>query len=65
VKDLQRHDAKVMYNQKIGVAAGFQLVWPIVRNAGVFRGGTNWVDIFQGSELNAWIDETQAPKGSA
>jgi ABC-type transport system substrate-binding protein len=65
VRDLQKYDAKMMFNQKLGVAAGFQLAWPIVRNAGVFRGGTNWLDILLGSELNAWIDETQAPKGNA
>jgi peptide/nickel transport system substrate-binding protein len=65
LRDLQKYDAKMMFNQKIGVAGGFGLTWPIVRNAGVFRGGTNWLDILQGSELNAWIDETQAPKGNA
>jgi hypothetical protein len=32
-----------------------------VRNAGVFRGGTNWLDIQLGSELNAWMDQSKAP----
>jgi ABC-type transport system substrate-binding protein len=64
VADLQRYDAEKMFNQKLGVAGGFDLAWPVVRNVGVFRGGTNWLDIRsgqQGAELKAWIDETKAP----
>jgi hypothetical protein len=61
VKDLQRYDAQKMFNEKLGVATGFALTWPVVRNAGVFRGGTNWLDIQLGSELNAWMDQTKAP----
>jgi hypothetical protein len=55
----------MMFNQKLGVAGTFALVWPIVRNVGVFQGGTNWIDITSGSGLHAWIDETKAPKGNA
>ncbi len=62
VKQLQQYDAAHMFNQKLGVATGFALVWPIVRNVHVFRGGTNWMDITTGSDLNAWIDPTQPPK---
>jgi ABC-type transport system substrate-binding protein len=61
VRDLQRYDAEKMFNQKLGVASTFDLVWPAVRNIGVFRGGTNWLDVRLGSELKAWIDETKAP----
>jgi ABC-type transport system substrate-binding protein len=62
VKELQRYDAKTMFNQKLGVAPGFALAWPVVRNVGVFHGGTNWLDIrAPGGELKAWIDPTQAP----
>jgi peptide/nickel transport system substrate-binding protein len=63
VKDLQRYDAEKMFNQKIGVAAGFDLSWPVVRNIGAYRGGTNWLDLKSplGADLKAWIDETKAP----
>ena len=64
VQELQRYDADKMFNQKLGVAAGFSLSWPMVRNTGVFIGGTNWQDILsagQGAELKAWLDETQPP----
>lgn len=61
VHDLQRYDAEMMFNQKIGVAASFALVWPVVRNVHVFRGSTNWLDIRTGSSLNAWLDESQPP----
>jgi ABC-type transport system substrate-binding protein len=64
VADLQRYDAEKMFNQKIGVAGGFALAWPVVRNVGVFRGGTNWLDILSGgsgAELKGWIDPTKAP----
>jgi ABC-type transport system substrate-binding protein len=64
VRELQRYDAEEMYNQKLGVAASFELVWPAIRNVGVFRGGTNWLDIMApGSELNAWIDTSKPPLG--
>jgi hypothetical protein len=64
VREIQRLDASKMYNQKLGVAAGYALSWPIVKNVGYFRGGTNWLDINsagQGAELKAWLDPTQAP----
>jgi ABC-type transport system substrate-binding protein len=62
VHELQRYDAEEMYNQKLGVSSSFQLVWPMVRNVGVFRGGTNWLDVLNpGAELKAWIDETKPP----
>jgi hypothetical protein len=62
VKQLQQYDAAHMFNEKLGVATGFALVWPIVRNVHVFRGGTNWIDVTGGSDLKAWIDPTQPPK---
>ena len=65
VHDLLRYDAVKMFNQKIGVAASFDLAWPVVRNVGVFRGGTNWLDIRTGSELKAWIDPTKPPLGKS
>ena len=62
VHDLLKYDAEEMYNQKLGVAASFELVWPAIRNVGVFRGGTNWLDVMApGSELKAWIDTSKAP----
>jgi len=65
VHDLLRYDAVKMFNQKVGVAGGFDLAWPVVRNVGVFRGGTNWLDIRTGSELKAWIDPTKPPLGKS
>ena len=61
LKELQRYDAGKMFNQKIGVAGAFRLVWPVVRNAYAFIGGTNWLDIRSGSGLKAFIDPTKAP----
>jgi ABC-type transport system substrate-binding protein len=61
VKEIQRYDAGKMFNQKVGVAGGFRLVWPVVRNAYVFRGSTNWMDIRSGSGLKAFIDPTKPP----
>jgi hypothetical protein len=61
VKELQRYDAGKFYNQKVGIAGGFALVWPAVRNAYVYRGGTSWQSIRQGTGPRAWIDPDQAP----
>jgi peptide/nickel transport system substrate-binding protein len=64
VREIQRYDAGKMFNQKIGVAAGFQLAWPAVRNVNVYRGGTNWTDTFNGSGgsgLKGWLDQTKPP----
>ena len=61
IKEIQRYDAGKMFNQKIAVAGGFRLVWPAVRNAFVFKGGTNWLDIRSRSGLKAWLDPTKAP----
>ena len=61
IKEIQRYDAGKMFNQKIAVAGGFRLIWPAVRNAFVFKGGTNWLDIRSGSGLKAFIDPTKAP----
>jgi ABC-type transport system substrate-binding protein len=66
VRELLRYDAEEMYNQKLGVASSFELVWPAIRNVGVFRGGTNWLDTQNpGSELKSWIDETLPPFNKA
>lgn len=61
IKEIQRYDAGKMFNQKVAVAGGFRLIWPAVRNAFVFKGGTNWLDIRSGSGLKAWLDPTKAP----
>jgi ABC-type transport system substrate-binding protein len=64
VKEIQLYDAEHMFNQKLGVAAGFALAWPMVKNVGVFRGGTNWQDINsagQGGELKGWLDPSLPP----
>lgn len=67
VRDLQRYDAEKCFNQKLGVAGSYALVWPAVRNIGVFRGGTNWRDtqVNQGAELKAWIDPSKPPRQSS
>ena len=57
--DLER--ALGLVEPELLAAASFDLAWPAVRNVGVFRGGTNWLDIRTGGELKAWIDETKAP----
>ena len=55
IKEIQRYDATKMFNQKVGTAGGFRVVWPVVRNANVFRGGTNWTG------LRLYLDQTQPP----
>jgi ABC-type transport system substrate-binding protein len=61
VKELQRYDAGKFFNQKVGIAGGFALVWPAVRNVYAYRGGTSWLSIRQGSGPRAWIDPERAP----
>jgi hypothetical protein len=61
VQDVQRYNAGKMYNEKIGVAGGFSLSWPVIRNMLVNTGGTNWMDITTPSGLKAWLDPEQAP----
>jgi ABC-type transport system substrate-binding protein len=63
VRQVQRYDAEKMFNQKLGVAASLALIWPIVRNVQVFRGGTNWRDLRRTSGLNAWLDTSKPPLG--
>lgn len=61
VKELQRYDAGKFYNQKVGIAGGFGLVWPAVRNVYVFRGGTSWASIRSGTGPRAFIDPNYPP----
>jgi hypothetical protein len=61
VKELQLYDAGKFYNQKVGIAGGFGLAWPAVRNAYVFRGGTGWQSIRAGTGPRGFIDPNQAP----
>jgi ABC-type transport system substrate-binding protein len=61
IHQIQKHDAKYMFNEKIGVAGTFALHWPALRNVNVYRGGTNWLCITTPSGLKAWLDPEQAP----
>jgi ABC-type transport system substrate-binding protein len=61
IHQIQKHDAKMMYNEKIGIAGTFALNWPALRNVGVYQGGTNWLDITTPSALHAWLDQTKRP----
>jgi len=61
VKELQKYDAGKMYNQKIGIAGGFGLIWPAVRNFYTYRGGTSWQSVRAGTGPRAFIDPNQAP----
>jgi ABC-type transport system substrate-binding protein len=59
--EVQKYDAKMMYNEKIGIAGTFALHWPALRNLGVWQGGTNWLGITTPSNLRAWLDTTKPP----
>jgi peptide/nickel transport system substrate-binding protein len=61
IHDLQKYDAKMMYNEKLGIAGTFSLHWPALRNLGVYQGGTNWLGATTPSGLKAWLDKTKAP----
>ena len=63
VKELQRYDAGKFFNQKVGIAGGFGLVWPVVRNVYVYRGGTSWQSVRNptGTGPRAFIDPDQPP----
>jgi ABC-type transport system substrate-binding protein len=61
IYDLQKYEAKMMFNEKIGTAGSFALHWPAVRNVGVYQDGTNWLGITTPSGLKAWLDQTKAP----
>ena len=55
VHDIERYNGEKFYNNKIGTAGGFSLSWPVLRNVGVFQGGTNW------SDTRTFLDPSQAP----
>jgi ABC-type transport system substrate-binding protein len=61
--DIQRYEAGVMFNEKIGGAGGFTLMWPAVRNVFANLGGTNWMDIevLTSTGLKHYIDPAYAP----
>jgi ABC-type transport system substrate-binding protein len=61
IYELQRYDAKMMYNEKLGTAGSFALHWPALRNLGVYQDGTNWLGVTTPSGLKAWLDQTQPP----
>lgn len=58
---IQRHNSAHMFNEKIGVAGGFTLGWPALRNVNVYQGGTNWLDIATPSSLRAWLAPDSPP----
>ena len=61
IHEVQKYDAKMMYNEKLGIAGTFGLHWPALRNLGVYQGGTNWLGATTPSGLKAWLDKTKAP----
>jgi len=61
VHEVQRYHGGKFYNNKIGQGTRFALNWPVVRNIGVYRGGTNWLCVTTPSGLKAWIDPEQPP----
>jgi ABC-type transport system substrate-binding protein len=61
IAEVQKYDAKMMYNEKIGIAGTFAVHWPALRNLGVWQGGTNWLGITTPSNLRAWLDTTLPP----
>ena len=61
VHEVQRYNAGKMFNEKLGIAGSFALHWPVLRNVGVYRGGSNWLDITTPSGLKAWLDPQQPP----
>jgi peptide/nickel transport system substrate-binding protein len=61
IHDIQKYDAKMMYNEKLGIAGTFALHWPALRNLGVYQAGTNWLGATTPSGLKAWLDKTKAP----
>lgn len=61
IYDLQKYEAKMMYNEKLGTAGSFALHWPALRNLGVYQDGTNWLGATTPSGLKAWLDQTKAP----
>jgi ABC-type transport system substrate-binding protein len=63
IREVQRHHGSLFLNNKIGQATGFQINWPVIRNIGVWRGGTNWLCITTPSSLKAYLDPSQQPLG--
>jgi ABC-type transport system substrate-binding protein len=63
VHEVQRYHGGLFFNNKIGQATGFALNWPVLRNIGVNRGGTNWLCITTPSGLKAWMDSERQPIG--
>ena len=61
VREVQRYDAGKFFNQKVGAAGGFGLVWPAVRNVNVFQGGTGWRSIDSATGPRGFIDPDYAP----
>ena len=61
IKEAQRYEASMMFNEKIGSAGVFGQYWPALRNVGVYQGGTNWLGITTPSALRAWIDPSKPP----
>ncbi len=62
IKQLQKYDSGKFFNQKIGIAGGFGLVWPAVRNVYVNRGGTSWQALRNPSTgPRGFIDPDRAP----
>jgi ABC-type transport system substrate-binding protein len=61
VKEVQRYHGGKFFNNKIGQGTRFALNWPVVRNIGVYRGGTNWLCVTTSSGLRAWLDPEQPP----
>jgi peptide/nickel transport system substrate-binding protein len=61
INEVQRYHGSKFFNNKIGVAGGFALNWPVIRNIAVNRGGTNWLCITTSSGLKAWLDPEQPP----
>lgn len=56
VHDIQRHEAGTMFYPGLGGASNFELHWPIVRNRGVWVGGTG-----RGLYATLFLDPSQPP----
>jgi ABC-type transport system substrate-binding protein len=55
VHEMQRHEAGKMFFPLLGGASGFSLHWPVLRNGGVYQGGSGR------SSCWTWLDPNQPP----
>jgi peptide/nickel transport system substrate-binding protein len=61
VREIQQYEGKVMYFPRIGAVTSYTIAWPILRNRGVWNGGSGRGGLGWGFDSTYFLDPSKEP----